>query len=125
MISIISSMRFPRVFQSWKQTSKSSGHGLVPTPKLKRSFVITATDVTDFATSTGERIGSFTTKVEKRIFEVTAPSVQSDANHPQAVADSVADFWTLLRDLDARGQLPTDIFALEIGSGSVSALPGS
>jgi hypothetical protein len=51
-------------------------------------------------------------------FEVTAPSVQSDANHPQAVADSVADFWTLLRDLDARGQLPTDIFALEIGSGS-------
>ena len=27
------------------------------------------------------------------------PSGQSDANHPQAVADSVADFWTLLRDL--------------------------
>ena len=51
-------------------------------------------------------------------FEVTAPSVQSDANHPQAVADSVADFWTLLRDLDTRGQLPAEVFALEIGSGS-------
>ena len=30
----------------------------------------------------------------------------SDANHPQAVSDSVADFWTLLRDLENRGQLP-------------------
>ena len=32
-----------------------------------------ATDATDFATSTGERIGSFITNVANRIFEVTAP----------------------------------------------------
>ncbi|MEO8259483.1 MAG: hypothetical protein ABI868_19205 [Acidobacteriota bacterium] len=51
-------------------------------------------------------------------YELTAPSVQADASHPQAVADSVGDFWTLLRDLEARGQLPDEVFALEIGSGS-------
>src|SRR5206468_960521 len=45
------------------------------------------------------------------------PSGRSDANHPAAVADAVADFWTLLVELDKRGQLPPEIFALEIGVG--------
>jgi len=53
-----------------------------------------------------------------RTFEQALPSGQSDANHPEAVADAVADFWTLLRDLDKRGQPPADIFVLEIGVGS-------
>jgi hypothetical protein len=53
-----------------------------------------------------------------RSFEAALPSGTSDANHPQAVADSVGDFWTLLRDLDARHQLPEEIFALEIGVGA-------
>jgi hypothetical protein len=53
-----------------------------------------------------------------RTFEQALPSGQSDANHPEAVADAVADFWTLLRDLDKRGQPPQDIFVLEIGVGS-------
>jgi len=53
-----------------------------------------------------------------RGFEEALPSGRSDANHAQAVADSVADFWTLLRDMDKRGQLPPEIFALEIGVGS-------
>ncbi|HET7874767.1 MAG TPA: hypothetical protein VFN71_04510 [Methylomirabilota bacterium] len=53
-----------------------------------------------------------------RGFEQALPSGQSDANHPGAVADAVADFWTLLRDMDKRGQLPAEIFALEIGVGS-------
>lgn len=53
-----------------------------------------------------------------RGFEAALPSGQSDANHPQAVADSVAEFWTLLRELDKRGTLPAEIFALEIGVGS-------
>lgn len=53
-----------------------------------------------------------------RRFEAALPSGQSDANHPQAVADAVADFWTLLRELDKRGTLPAEIFALEIGVGS-------
>ena len=51
-------------------------------------------------------------------FEETLPSGQSDANHPQAIGDAVADFWTLLRDIDKRGQLPPEIFALEIGVGA-------
>ena len=53
-----------------------------------------------------------------RGFEQALPSGQSDANHPEAVADAVADFWTLLRDIDKRGQLPPEIFVLEIGVGS-------
>jgi hypothetical protein len=53
-----------------------------------------------------------------RGFEAALPSGQSDANHSQAVADAVADFWTLLRELDKRGTLPAEIFALEIGVGS-------
>ena len=53
-----------------------------------------------------------------RRFEEALPSGQSDASRPEAVADSVADFWTLLRDLEKKGQLPPEIFALEIGVGS-------
>jgi len=50
--------------------------------------------------------------------EAALPSGRADANHPQAIADSVADFWTLLRDLEARAQLPAEIFTLEVGIGS-------
>jgi hypothetical protein len=53
-----------------------------------------------------------------RGFEAALPSGRSDANDPAAVADAVADFWTLLVELDKRGQLPAEIFALEIGVGS-------
>src|SRR5678816_879218 len=53
-----------------------------------------------------------------RGFEQALPSGRSDANHPGAVADSVADFWTLLRELDKRGGLPAEIFVLEIGVGT-------
>ena len=51
-------------------------------------------------------------------FEAALPGGSSDANHPQAVSDAVADFWTLLRDLENRNQLPADIVGLEIGVGS-------
>ena len=57
-------------------------------------------------------------EVSGRGFEQALPGSRSDANHPVAVADSVADFWTLLRDLDKRGQLPPEIFILEIGVGT-------
>jgi hypothetical protein len=53
-----------------------------------------------------------------RGFEAALPSGRSDAHDPAAVADAVADFWTLLVELDKRGQLPAEIFALEIGVGS-------
>ena len=53
-----------------------------------------------------------------RRFEQALPSGQSDASRPEAIADAVADFWTLLRDLEKKGQLPPEVFALEIGVGS-------
>jgi hypothetical protein len=53
-----------------------------------------------------------------RGFEAALPSGKSDANHPEAVADSVTEFWRLLKELDERGQLPADIPALEVGVGS-------
>jgi hypothetical protein len=53
-----------------------------------------------------------------RGFEAALPSGRSDASHPGAVTDGVADFWTLLVELDKRAQLPAEIFALEIGVGS-------
>jgi hypothetical protein len=53
-----------------------------------------------------------------RGFEAALPSGGSDANHPESVKDSVEEFCALLRDLDARGQLPADIYAMEIGVGS-------
>ena len=54
----------------------------------------------------------------KRGFEAALPSGGSDANHPDAVAHSVGDFWTLLRDLDRQGQMPAEVYAMEIGVGS-------
>jgi hypothetical protein len=52
-----------------------------------------------------------------RGYEEALPGGKSDANHPSAIADCVADFWTLLRDLESRKQLPEEIFVLEIGVG--------
>ena len=51
-------------------------------------------------------------------FEKALPGGTSDGNHPEAVADAVADFWTLLKDLDSHNQLPPEIFAIEIGVGT-------
>jgi hypothetical protein len=50
-------------------------------------------------------------------YEQALPGGKSDANHPEAIADCVADFWTLLRDLENKNQLPPEIFILEIGVG--------
>ena len=64
-----------------------------------------------------QRLGEWE-RATGRGFEDALPSGKSDANHPQAVADAVGDFWTLLRDMDKHGHLPAEIFALEIGVGS-------
>ena len=39
-------------------------------------------------------------------YEQALPGGQSDGHHPEAIADSVGDFWTLLRDLESKNQLP-------------------
>jgi hypothetical protein len=51
-------------------------------------------------------------------FDASLPSGSSDANHPEAIADAVAEFWSLLADLDSQGRLPPQIVVLEIGGGS-------
>jgi hypothetical protein len=51
-------------------------------------------------------------------YEQALPGGQSDGHLPQAIADSVADFWTLLRDLEAKKQLPAELFMLELGVGT-------
>lgn len=51
-------------------------------------------------------------------YEQALPGGKSDGNHDEAVMDSVADFWTLLRDMESKNQLPGEIFILEIGVGS-------
>ena len=53
-----------------------------------------------------------------RGFEAALPSGQSDANRPDAVNDTVIEFWKLLNELEGKGQLPAEIPALEIGVGS-------
>ena len=74
------SVRAPRVSHAVPVTSKSSGQGLVPMPKLMRSPLRTASDVMLFATNTGARIGSLTTNVAKRRRVVTAHNAPINTN---------------------------------------------
>lgn len=62
----------PRFSQGWPQTAKSSGQGLRPTPNLKRSPEIAATEQADLAASTGLRTASLATKVVSTSLSVTA-----------------------------------------------------
>jgi hypothetical protein len=64
-----------------------------------------------------ERVGEWES-ASGRGFEAALPGGKSDANDPQAVADTVADFFRLLDDLAAHGQLSNEIYCLEIGVGS-------
>jgi len=52
-----------------------------------------------------------------RGYEQALPGGKSDGHHATAIADGVADFWTLLKDLEKHNQLPPEIFVLEIGVG--------
>jgi hypothetical protein len=56
-------------------------------------------------------------KATGRGYEQALPGGKSDAHHPSAIADGVADFWTLLKDLEKHNQLQAEIFVLEIGVG--------
>jgi hypothetical protein len=50
-------------------------------------------------------------------YDAALPGGKTDAHDPGAIADSVADFWTLLGDLQVQSQLPPEFFILEIGVG--------
>ena len=51
-------------------------------------------------------------------YERSLPGGVSDGNQAQAIADSVGDFWTLLKDMEAKKNLPQEIYILEIGVGT-------
>ena len=51
-------------------------------------------------------------------YEQALPGGASDGHNPEAIADSVEDFWILLQDLESKNQLPAEIFLLEIGVGT-------
>ncbi len=51
-------------------------------------------------------------------YEKALPGGQSDGHRTDAIADSVSAFYTLLKDLDAKNQLPAEILMLEVGVGT-------
>jgi len=51
-------------------------------------------------------------------YEKALPSGQSDGHNPEAIADSVHEFWERLKDLESRKLLPPEIYVLEIGVGT-------
>jgi hypothetical protein len=51
-------------------------------------------------------------------YEEALPGGVSDGHQPEAINDSVAEFWTLLDDMRQKNQLPPEIYILEIGVGT-------
>jgi hypothetical protein len=51
-------------------------------------------------------------------YEKALPTGVSDGHNPEAITDSVREFRTLLKDLEAKKQLPGELFVLEIGVGT-------
>jgi hypothetical protein len=51
-------------------------------------------------------------------YEKALPSGQSDGHNQAAIADSVMEFWTRLKNLQSRNLLPAEIYVLEIGVGT-------
>jgi hypothetical protein len=51
-------------------------------------------------------------------YEEALPGGVSDGHQPEAISDAVGDFFTLLQELEAKNQLPPEIFLLEIGVGT-------
>jgi hypothetical protein len=51
-------------------------------------------------------------------FEAALPAGSSDANHPEAVADSAKKIWERIHETQQKGQLPAEIVGLEIGVGT-------
>ncbi len=67
-----SSIRLPRFSQGTPRLAKSSGHGLMPTPRPSRLFDRNASDEACLATSTGGRTGSLSTNGVSRSVVVCA-----------------------------------------------------
>ncbi len=51
-------------------------------------------------------------------YEQALPGGQSDGHREDAISDSAAEFWKLMKELDGKHQLPPEIFMLELGVGT-------
>ncbi len=51
-------------------------------------------------------------------YEKALPSGQSDGHNPEIIADQVREFYGLIREMDSLGQLPPELYVMEIGVGS-------
>lgn len=51
-------------------------------------------------------------------YEQALPGGQSDGHVPEAISQSVEEFWRLLCGMESKKQLPPEIYMLEIGVGS-------
>lgn len=57
-------------------------------------------------------------RVSGKGYEKALPGGSSDGHNPAAIKDSAAAFWNLLKDMESRGQLPPEIYVMEIGVGT-------
>jgi hypothetical protein len=53
-----------------------------------------------------------------RGYEKALPTGTSDGHNPESIRDSVTEFRALLVELQSKGQLPEEVFVLEIGVGT-------
>ena len=53
-------------------------------------------------------------------YEKALPSGTSDGHNPEVIKDQVAEFYGLVKDMDAQRQLPPKLYVMEIGIGSGS-----
>ena len=51
-------------------------------------------------------------------YEKALPGGHSDGHNPEAIAESVTEFWDRLHELQSRNLLPPEIYVLEIGVGT-------
>jgi len=109
------------MMQALEAANSEIGHPPHPTPKLD---CLALEDFQPFRTSIAWRFNRLYwqrlaewEESTGRGYEEALPGGKSDANHPGAVADGVADFWTLVRDLEAKQKLPAELYVLEIGVG--------
>ena len=57
-------------------------------------------------------------RVSGKDYEKALPGGTSDGHHPAAIKDSATDFWGRVNEMESQGQLPPELFVMEIGVGS-------
>ncbi len=96
---------------SWDPTEDGRSVGLEPFKKGRSSIIWNFNKLYWHHLAEWERFSG-------REYEKALPSGVSDGHNPGAIKDSVAEFWTLLKDMESQNQLPDEFFVMEIGVGT-------